>query len=216
MRATILAWVVYLLYRTLKLTWRIEMIEPPSLRERLANREPVILAHWHGDELVLVQLFGIYPIGTIVSTSKDGEIMNRLIHIFGGSTTRGSSTRGGIGALKGLLKLVREGWNCSFAVDGPKGPIYKVKPGIFEVAKLLQIPIYWAGAGCDRAIHFPKSWNKTYLPKPFARVRIQWFGPMNPPSKEDDPRDPNLAKDLESKLNVAKQQVAAFIANPKA
>lgn len=212
-RAHLLAWVVYFLYRSLKATWKIELIEPESMKQRLARREPFIMAHWHGDELVLVQLFGVHPISTIVSTSKDGEIMNKLIEIFGGATSRGSSTRGGIAALKGLIRLVRDGWNCSFAVDGPKGPIYKVKPGIFEVAKILRVPIYWSGATCDRAFHFPRSWNKTYLPKPFARVRIEWFGPMDPPTDDQDPRDQKLAEDLEAKLHAAKQQVIASIAN---
>lgn len=213
MRAWILAWIVYFLYRVLQFTWKIELIEPDSMKERFRKNEPIIMTHWHGDELVLIQLFSIYKIGTIVSTSKDGEIMNRLVGLFGGATSRGSSTRGGITALKGLIRLVRDGWSCSFAVDGPKGPIYKVKPGVFEVAKLLQIPIYWVGTSCDRAFHFPKSWNKTYLPKPFARIRIEWHGPMDPPEKNQDPRDPKLAEDLEAKLNAAKQQVIASIAN---
>jgi lysophospholipid acyltransferase (LPLAT)-like uncharacterized protein len=212
LRGLLLAGLVWIIYRTLWLTWKVEIIEPESLKKKLKEKDPVIFSHWHGDEIVLLQLAGSYRIATITSTSKDGEMMDRLFHFMGGETSRGSSTRGAVQALKGLIRLVKSGWNCSFAVDGPKGPIYKVKPGVFEVAKLLRAPIYTAGVACDRAIHFPKSWNKTYLPKPFAKIIIAWTGPWPPLSKEEDPRDPERAKFLETELNNAKQQAFNIIA----
>lgn len=204
---------VFVIYRSLKLTWKITLIEPPEMKSALRERKPFILAHWHGDEIVLMQLLGRYRIATIVSTSKDGEMMNTLIHMFGAVSSRGSSTRGAVGALKGLIRLVRDGHNCSFAVDGPKGPIYKVKPGVFETSRMLDLPIYWAGVACDRAFEFPKSWNKTYLPKPFAKVRIEWHGPSPAITEAQDPRDPELATRLEVQLNAAKQQALGSIAN---
>lgn len=212
MRSFLISALVYVIYQSLRWTWRQEIHEPEELQKFLVNGRPFILAHWHGDELVLMQLAGRYRIGTIVSTSKDGDLMNRIFNWFGGRTVRGSSTRGGVGALKGLLRLIRGGANCSFAVDGPKGPLHKVKPGIFEVSKLLELPIFWAGVSADRSFEFPRSWNKTYLPKPFARVSIRWHGPLVPPSPDQDPRDPALALDLETKLHAAKQQAVAVIA----
>lgn len=206
-----LPFLVFIIYTALRLTWRLRLTEPPELKERLKSRQPFILAHWHGDELVLIQFLGYYRVGTIVSTSKDGDIMNTLVKLIGGTTVRGSSTRGGIGALKGLFRLLKEGWNTSFAVDGPKGPLHQVKPGVFEVARTLGIPIFWSGISCDRAIHFPKSWNKTFLPKPFARVHVTWHGPLWIPA-EADPRDAGLAQDLATRLHAAKQQEADSIA----
>ncbi|MBX2988097.1 MAG: lysophospholipid acyltransferase family protein [Bdellovibrionaceae bacterium] len=212
MKAHFAGFLIYLLYQSFRFTWRITLIEPESLKARLKEKKPFILAHWHGDELALIQLASRYRIGTIVSQSKDGQLMNTVLRLLGARTTRGSSTRGGIGALKGLLRMVREGNSCSFAVDGPKGPIYKVKPGVFEVAKLSGLPIYWSGVACDRAFHFPKSWNKTYLPKPFARLRIEWHGPFRTLTSETDPKAPELAQTLEQDLHAAKQQALAAIA----
>lgn len=205
-------YLVYSIYRLLLWTWKVQVKECPELKHTLEQGKPVILAHWHGDEIALLQTFRLRKVSTIVSTSEDGEMMNRLIHLMGGETSRGSSTRGGVGALKGLIRLVRGGWSCSFAVDGPKGPIYKAKPGVFEIAKLLQLPIYFAGVSCNRMLSFPKSWNKTYVPKPFARIIIDWQGPMLPPSEEMDPRHPELALELENRLHAAKQQAARDIA----
>ena len=178
------------------------------MKAALLERSPLILAHWHGDELVLVNLIGKYRIATIASTSKDGEMMNTVIRLFGGVTSRGSSTRGAVTALRGLLSLARKGYNTSFAVDGPKGPIYQIKPGVFEVSRLLSAPIYVAGIKCSRAIKFEKSWNKTYLPKPFAKIQINWEGPWGPASRHTDPRDAKIALELGSLLESAKDKAS--------
>ena len=149
-RKFILGTLVFLVYRLISLTWRIRLIEAPDLLARLENREPMIFSHWHGDEIVLVYLTRRYRIATITSTSKDGELMNTVIRLLGGVTTRGSSTRGGTSALKGLLRRLKTGGhNCSLAVDGPKGPLHQVKPGVFEVSRLVQAPIYVPGITCD-------------------------------------------------------------------
>ena len=204
---------MFVFYRTLSWTWRVRLHEPVSLQESLKNKNPVVLAHFHGDELALLSIVKRYRLATIASQSKDGELMAKVLKWLGAKTSRGSSSRGGVQALKGLLRLVKEGANCSFAVDGPKGPLHKVKPGVFELSRMIHGPIYAAGVHCDRAIHFPKSWNKTYLPKPFAKISIYWIGPMNPVSKEMDPRDPDLALELEGLLHNAREKAVNFIAD---
>lgn len=172
----------------------------------LKNREPLIFAHWHGDEVALIYMVGRYRIATITSTSKDGEMMNTVIRLLGGVTTRGSSTRGAINALKGLIRLVRDQKrNSSFAVDGPKGPIHQVKPGVFELSRLMASPIYCVGVACDRAWVFHKAWNKAYLPKPFARITMQWTGPFGPVTKDMDPRSEELASTLSNALRDAQK-----------
>lgn len=212
-RKYILPIIVFVFYRTLSWTWRVRLVEPDSLLNDLKERRPFVLSHWHGDELVLLSIITRYRLATIASTSKDGELMATILKWLGVKLSRGSSTRGGVQALKGLLRLVKEGYNCSFAVDGPKGPIYKVKPGVFELSRTISAPIYAAGVYCDRAIHFPKSWNKTYLPKPFAKVVIVWVGPTPAVPREVDPRNPDLALELEGLLDHARQQAAKFIAD---
>jgi lysophospholipid acyltransferase (LPLAT)-like uncharacterized protein len=205
--------IIWIIYRTFWLTWRIKIHEPESFKKALKDRNPFILGHFHGDEIVLLCLIGRYRIATISSQSKDGEMMNTLIHLVGGKTSRGSSTRGAVQALKGLIRLVKDQkMNCSFAVDGPKGPIYKVKPGIFETSRLIHAPIYVSGICCDRAYHFPKSWNKTYLPKLFAKIEIVWSGPIGPISKDMDPRSPELAETTEKELFAAQKRAQELFA----
>lgn len=200
---------VWIIYRCLALTWRVRLIEPDSLKLALKEKHSVLFAHWHGDELALLYIIGKYRVATIASQSKDGEIMNTVINLQGALSTRGSSTRGAVGALKGLVRLIRQTQrNSSFAVDGPKGPIHEVKPGIFEVSRILQAPIYPGGVAVDRAWKFPRSWNQTFLPKPFAKIVIYWSEAMPPTSKDEDARSLVLKSELENALHQSGQFAA--------
>ncbi len=215
-RGLFLGFLIWIVYRSLSLTWKTKIYEPDSMKKNLANKIPMIFAHFHGDELSLVSLTPIYKIATITSTSKDGELMTTVIHLLGGKTSRGSSTRGAVTALKGLIEICRKGANSSFAVDGPKGPLHEVKPGVFELSRLMKSEIYSAGVFCDRSWHFPKAWNKTYLPKPFAKIQIVWIGPTGPITKSDDPRSAELAKTLQNQLFAARQQAAKVFGSASA
>jgi lysophospholipid acyltransferase (LPLAT)-like uncharacterized protein len=204
MKQRFLGLLVWIVYRLLSMTWRLVLVEPPSLKKNFQDQRTVLLAHWHGDELALLQIIGQYRIATIASTSTDGEIMNTALRLFGALTSRGSSTRGGASALRALIRLLKTNRrNSSFAVDGPRGPIHQVKPGVFEVSRLMQVPIYPGGVACDRMWSFPKSWNKTYLPKPFARVVIFWGDELAPVCPDEDPRSPKLSERLENALHYA-------------
>jgi lysophospholipid acyltransferase (LPLAT)-like uncharacterized protein len=211
-RGFVLGVLIWIIYKLLSMTWRVSVVEHPEMKACLQRREPFVLAHFHGDELVLLSQIHKYRVATITSTSKDGEIMTTAVRLAGGKTVRGSSTRGGASALKGLIRLSKLGHNCSIAVDGPKGPLFEIKPGIFEMSRLLKAPIFTGGVSVDRAWHFPKSWNKTFLPKPFSNIKIYWSGPAFHVDKGMDPRDPNLAKALQNQLFDARRQSANLIA----
>ena len=207
-RAYVLGFIIWFLYKLIVWTWRIELHEPDALKEHLKNKTTFLMAHFHGDEAALLYLASRYKLSTMISTSKDGELMNTVYRLLGGKTSRGSSTRGGVSALKGLIELSKRGSSCNISVDGPKGPIYEIKPGVFELSRVLKSEIFAAGAYCESAWKFPRAWNQAYFPKPFAKVVIVWTGPLGPITKSDDPRSPELAKALQNQLFAARQQAA--------
>lgn len=203
--------VTWFILKLLWWSWKIILVEPRELEECLEKKKPFLLAHWHGDEVPLLHLVTRYRLATMTSTSEDGEMMTQIIAKLGGVSSRGSSTRGGVSALKGLIRLLKSGLhNASVAVDGPKGPVYKVKPGIFELSKLTQTPIFWAGVSANKYFQFKKAWNNAILPKPFATVYIHWHGPLLPIASIQDPKSSQLAEDLEQKLNAAKHQAQKY------
>jgi len=206
LKQVLLGFVIWLVYRPLSLTWRVRCDEPQALRDALRERRPFILAHWHGDLFALAVLVRRYRLVMLASRSKDGRIMATLLRLLGARITDGSSSRGAVGALKGLLRLMRdEGHNCSFAVDGPRGPIYQLKPGVLETSRVIDCPIYYASVSCDRAWHWHRSWDRTYVPKPFARVEVQWRGPLPPVARGADPREPAVMQGLERLMLQAKR-----------
>lgn len=208
-RRHVLPVMVFVFYRLLRMTWRVTFDECPTFRRALDNHDPVVIAHWHGDELGLIHLVRRYRIATITSTSKDGELMNRVLVWLGAATARGSSTRGGANAMRGLISHCRKnGNNVSFAVDGPKGPIHKVKPGVFEFSRLMQAPIFVASIGISRPWVFHRSWNKAVLPKPFSRVHVRIAEGMPVITRDQDPREVALAAMLEKMLHDG-QTIAA-------
>ncbi len=177
MRNFILAPLIAVVYWLWSRTWRLKIHEETEFKAALRNG-PVIFAHWHGDELVVLRIGRHYHSAAMTSTSKDGELMTRVLKIFGFGISRGSSTRGGVRALVGMVHLMKQGFNATVAVDGPKGPIYKVKPGILALAKHGASPIVPTGVGKKSALVFEKSWNKTYLPWPFSKVVVSFGRPF--------------------------------------
>lgn len=214
LRKSILPFLLFAIYSALRFTWRIRVIESESLRRALASGEPMVFAHWHGDELGILYLLRRYRAAVMTSTSKDGELMNTIVRLFGARTSRGSSTRGGASALKGIIRLAREGWRPSVAVDGPKGPYHKVKPGVFEISKVTGGGIFPLAVACDRAHIFEKAWNKTFLPLPFARICCVWGEGLPPVARDADAHDPDLARNLEIALADAGQKARNTIAAP--
>ena len=202
-RRYVLPRLVFWFFRIWSWTWRLNVDEPEALSAAVRRGEPLVFAHWHGQELCVLPLIQRWKIATMTSTSSDGQLIDFVIRRLGGATSRGSSTRGGVGALKGLVRLLRVGHNASMAVDGPKGPLHRVKPGVFELARLCHGHVVPTGVAAGREIIFRKSWNQAQLPRPFSRVRVVFGQPWEILPARVDVRSPELAAQLEDEISQA-------------
>lgn len=161
--------------------------------------------------MVVLRLGRRYRCAAMTSTSNDGELMTRVLRYFGFGISRGSSTRGGARALLGMVKLVEQGYSATVAVDGPKGPRFKVKPGIFHVAKHTGTFIVPTGVAKSRALVFKKSWNKTFLPWPFTKVVVSFGVPIAPPLDFDSQNILELQVELENRLHQERGRAQAYL-----
>lgn len=209
-RRFLLPRLVYGIYRSWSLTWRLRRHEPPSLRDRLEKDQPFIVAMWHGDELGLVCFGRYYRLATMASLSKDGELINHVLQKFGIATARGSSSRGGSAALRGLVRLSRQGYSPVIAVDGPRGPVHQAKPGVLELARMTGLPIYPCAMACSRHIPLHRSWDLTDLPTPFAKVLMYWGEPIEV-SRQDDTRSPQMTQALGEAINQCRREAAELL-----
>ena len=110
----------------------------------------IILAFWHSQQLMI--LFGYRGPGAhvLISQHGDGEIIARIIARFGHQAVRGSSTRGGAGALRTLIKIGRSGHDIGVTPDGPKGPRHVAKLGVIHLAKATGLPIVPLAFACSK------------------------------------------------------------------
>src|SRR5579864_2840472 len=142
-----------------------------------AGRRPV-LAFWHGRILAATYFFRQRDIVVITSENFDGEWIAGIIRRFGYGTARGSTSRG---ARKALLQLRRDmaaGRPAAFTVDGPRGPARVAQPGAVWLAKATGNPVLPFHIEADRAWTL-NSWDRTQIPKPFARVAVAIGNPFN-------------------------------------
>jgi lysophospholipid acyltransferase (LPLAT)-like uncharacterized protein len=154
------------LYGGTALTWRLKELGRADLKPKGDGK---IYAHWHGDELLMLRLGQFSGMAVMASRSKDGELMKWVLKLLGFRVVRGSSSKGGAGGLKGLLDFVaKTDAHTSLAVDGPRGPIYEVKPGILALAQKTGKPIVPVVGAAGWRFVFKKAWNQCYLPLPFS------------------------------------------------
>ena len=195
-------------------TWRFRVIEHPDFTEA-RKKGAVAFAFWHGDEMVVLRLGPIYKCAAITSTSKDGELMTNVLRYFKFGISRGSSTRGGARALIGMLRLLASGYNATVAVDGPKGPRHKPKPGIVYLAQKSGAPIIPTGVARKKALVFQKSWNKTYLPWPFTKVIVSFGKPLSVQSHLTENEMPEFLEELEYALHLQRGEAQAELLGRK-
>jgi lysophospholipid acyltransferase (LPLAT)-like uncharacterized protein len=172
--------------------------EENYLRFRCEGR-PFILAFWHGQLLPMVYLHRNEGITVLVSEHKDGEYIARVIHRYGYRTARGSSTRGGVKGLRGIVRAGREGRELAFTPDGPQGPRHQFKWGALAAAQLSGLPLVPVSLGTDRAWYL-KSWDRFMIPKPFSTLRVRYGEPrwVARDASEEDLK--HLASELEEEM----------------
>ena len=127
--------------------WRVENAHVPEVF--WDQGKPFILAFWHGRLLMMMKIWrrGM-PIHMLISTHRDGLLIARTSAHFGISTIAGSSTRGGAGALRALLKMLKSGGCVGITPDGPKGPRMRATDGVIALAKLSGCPIRGTASWC--------------------------------------------------------------------
>jgi len=144
-----------LLIRFLAKTVRILYVDFDRVWDDWRDGKNIILAFWHGRLLMMPVMYkGLSApvcrtgrrragrgISVLVSRHRDGELIARTIKRFGIDSARGSSTRGWLGGVKGLLKEVKKGRDIAITPDGPKGPGFNAQMGIINIAKITGLPI---------------------------------------------------------------------------
>ena len=134
--------------------------------------QPGVIVFWHGEQFPLLTQRPRQHACAPISLSRDGRLQSQVMRLLGVKTINGSSSRGGLSAARGLLRSLKGGGICLIAVDGPRGPLHKVKPGALYLAQKAQVPIWCATACVSRGVRLARSWDRFLIPLPFSRTTV--------------------------------------------
>jgi lysophospholipid acyltransferase (LPLAT)-like uncharacterized protein len=128
-----------------------------------------IYIFWHEYILFPLYLRGHCNLAMLLSRHRDAEILSHVARLFGFAFVRGSTNRGGVAALRELVRKSRD-MHLTITPDGPRGPRRKLAPGAVYLASKLGLPLVAMGYAYDRPWR-ARSWDRFAVPRPFSRAR---------------------------------------------
>jgi len=162
--------VVWAMLWVVSRTWRFEVIAEKGVTPVLFGQKPgpEIYCFWHQCVLPCTIYFRRSFAVILISKSFDGELITRILRMFGFDAVRGSSSRSAREGLLGLKQIIETGRTAIFTADGPRGPIYQTK-----LAQMTGAPIGCFHLEPEHAWTM-RSWDRFLVPKPFTRICVSW------------------------------------------
>jgi lysophospholipid acyltransferase (LPLAT)-like uncharacterized protein len=159
----------------------------------------VIGAFWHSRILLVSYRFKGWNAAILVSASDDGEYVARVIKGQGHHPIRGSTNKGGLRAIAGMIRELKKGRPGVVIPDGPQGPRFKVQPGVITLAKKTGyaiLPITYSA----KKMKIFNSWDRFIFPYPFTTCRLIYGNLIYVPSDADRESEAACLKKLEAEL----------------
>ena len=169
------AFLFYLLIKLIGLTLRFNR----GLREDLAQAKAgknVVFAIWHQSSFVLFYVFGFTRAVLLVTAETRGKIIAKCAGWLGFQAIFIPTIKESFdyaASLNLLLRSIKEGNDIVIAVDGPCGPLYNVRPGIFYLSEKAGIPILPVGVKAPFKLTLFWRWDKYFVPLPLSPVQVR-------------------------------------------
>src|SRR5207302_10368988 len=109
---------------------RLRTLHAERVRAFWESGRGVIIAFWHGRQLMMPLCYGGARLSILISEHRDCELIHRIVRWFGFDTIRGSTTPGGVGALRDLARLGLAGGDLVVTHGGPRGPRCSAQTGV--------------------------------------------------------------------------------------
>ncbi|MDE3066576.1 MAG: lysophospholipid acyltransferase family protein [Verrucomicrobiota bacterium] len=204
----LLAALAYLLIRCVAGTVRFKLNDQSGFFNG-APKENLIFVFWHNRLALSAVLYRRYVlkfapdrrIAGMVSASRDGGLLARILEHFHIQPVRGSSSRRGGQALLELTTWAERGWDLAITPDGPLGPRYVVQDGAMALAQMTGLPLVPVSYDLTWKIRV-KSWDQFQIPLPFSRCHVSVGRILRVPREADDARREELRQQLEAGLRA--------------
>ena len=166
---------------TIRLRWSGPGLNSPDPTGRTA----AIYVFWHERLLPFSVTHRGLGARALISAHGDGEMLARVAEGLGHKAVRGSSTRGGPRALRGLLAEVESGRDFAVTPDGPRGPRRYFQVGAAYFASRSALPVIPVGSSYEKSWSL-KTWDRFLVPRPFTRGLIHTGEPIRVPADLDN------------------------------
>lgn len=146
-----------------------------TLRIRILNepdRNNYVFIFWHSKMIAGWWVVRKRKSVALVSKSKDGMILSRLLMNWGYKIVRGSSSKGGKEAVSELSAYVKEGYSAVITPDGPRGPAMTIKNGPLIISHDCKVPVIPISIRYSSKKILSKSWDRFEIPMPFSLCEI--------------------------------------------
>jgi hypothetical protein len=151
-------------------------------REVFRKGEFPIYAFWHGRLLILAYSHRDRKIQIMISAHRDGEMIAQVTDQLGFGSVRGSTTRGGLRAMRELAKKALKGYATAITPDGPRGPRHIAQEGSIYAAMKTGFPLVPVTSSAFPRWTF-RSWDRFIVPRPFATALVKFGKPFYVPAK---------------------------------
>ncbi|WP_414735831.1 lysophospholipid acyltransferase family protein [Helicobacter heilmannii] len=152
------------------------------------EKQAFIASCWHGEIAMLPFAYlRIKPkanLSVIASQHFDGGLAAKLFECFGFQAIRGSSKKGGVGALFEAIKRLKGGEDIGITPDGPKGPRHSVADGVVALAQKTGVGVVVCRVVFSNAFSL-NTWDRFKLPKPFSTIHYYMLSPFFIPKDMD-------------------------------
>lgn len=189
LKSRVLGGLAATLIRALCVTLRIRVEDRSGLLAHPPDHS-LIWVFWHNRILVMPVVYRRHAKSrtgaVLTSASRDGEVIAATMRCFGAASVRGSSSRRSRIAMLQLADWVGAGHDVVFTPDGPRGPRYRLQPGLIKLAQRTGAKVLPIRVEYESAWIF-KSWDRFRLPKPFSRVDVVFepYETIDPDADED-------------------------------
>ena len=156
-------------------TLRIEIEDRSGILEKRPEHS-LIWVFWHNRLFAMPMIYRRHLSdrtgAVLTSPSRDGAVIAATMRCFGVASVRGSSSKRGPAAMLELVDWIKDGYDIVVTPDGPRGPRYRLAPGLIRVAQKTGARILPIRIEYQSAWVFERAWDHFRLPKPFSRVRV--------------------------------------------
>lgn len=187
-------------------TLKIKLVGEDKIEQLHREGKQVIFAFWHQATFSMLYYYRNKGACILPVDNYLGSILAGFTKRYGYNIVRypqGGSPVQRISAIARIIKIIKDGHDCSIAVDGPPDEkLFNAKPGVFYLAQRTGFPVIPVGAYYSKAHQMNFRWDKYLMPKPFARAILYAGEPIFVKEDVSEIDMGKMCRELEKKIHA--------------